>query len=71
MKTAAIIILIAGLLMTVYTGFGFVTKEKVIDLGAVEVMQDKHHSAAWPPYLGIGVMVLGGALLVVAKKREN
>jgi cytochrome b subunit of formate dehydrogenase len=69
MKTAAIIILIVGLLMTLYTGFGVVTKEKVVDLGAVEITKDKHHTAAWSPLVGIGVMVIGGALLMVAKKK--
>jgi hypothetical protein len=69
MKTTAIIILIVGLLMTLYTGFGWVTKEKVVDLGAVEITKNKHHSATWPPLVGIGIMILGGALLVADKKR--
>ena len=69
MKTAAIIILIVGLLMTLYTGFGFMTKEKVLEIGDVEITKDKHHTAAWSPLVGIGVMVIGGALLVVAKKK--
>jgi len=69
MKTAAIIIMIVGLLMTLYTGFGFMTKEKVLEIGDVEITKDKHHTAAWSPLVGIGVMVIGGALLVVAKKK--
>jgi len=69
MKTAAIIILIVGLLMTLYTGFGFMTKEKVLDMGDIEMTMNKHHTAAWSPLLGLGVMVVGGALLVVAKKK--
>jgi len=69
MKTAAIIILIVGLLMTLYTGFGFMTKEKVLEIGDVEITKDKHHTAAWSPLVGVGVMIIGGALLVVAKKK--
>ena len=69
MKTAAIIILIVGLLMTLYTGFGYMTKEKVLEIGDVEITTDKHHTAAWSPLVGIGVMIIGGALLVVAKKK--
>ena len=69
MKTAAIIILIVGLLMTLYTGFGYMTKEKVLDMGDIEMTMNRHHTAAWPPLLGLGVMVVGGALLVVAKKK--
>ena len=69
MKAAGIIILIVGLLMTLYTGFGYMTKEKVLDMGDLEMTVDKHHTAAWSPLVGIGVMVVGGALLVVAKKK--
>jgi hypothetical protein len=70
MKTAGIIILIVGLLMTVYTGFTYVTKEKVVDLGKLEITRDDQHSINWQPYVGIGVMVVGGALLVLGRKKS-
>jgi LPXTG-motif cell wall-anchored protein len=69
MKTAAIIILIVGLLMTLYTGFGYMTKEKVLDMGDIEMTMNKQHTAAWSPFVGLGVMLVGGALLVVSKKK--
>ncbi|RJP82265.1 MAG: hypothetical protein C4524_01090 [Candidatus Zixiibacteriota bacterium] len=69
MKTIAIVILVAGLLMTLYTGFGWVTTEKVVDLGAVEITKNKHHTTAWSPLVGFGVIIVGGALLIVAKKK--
>ena len=47
MKTAAIILLVVGLLMTLYTGFGYVTQDKVLDMGNLEMTIDDHHSAAW------------------------
>jgi hypothetical protein len=47
MKTAGIIILIVGLLMTLYTGFTYVTKEKVVDLGELEITKDNQHSVKW------------------------
>jgi uncharacterized membrane protein len=68
MKTAGILLLIAGLLMTVYTGFTYFTKEKVVDLGDVHITADKEHSVNWQPYLGIGVMVIGGVLFVISRK---
>ena len=37
MKTAGIILLVVGLLMTLYTGFTYVTKEKVVDIGELEI----------------------------------
>ena len=48
MKTAGIIIFIVGLLMTLYTGFTYVTKEKVVDLGEIEIRTESgtFHSRA-------------------------
>lgn len=70
MKIAGAIILIVGLLMTVYTGFTYVTKEKVVDLGAVEITRDKDNSVNWQPYVGIGTMVIGAGILVFGRKKS-
>lgn len=69
MKTIGIIILIVGLVMTLYTGFTYVTKEKVVDLGGLEITQDDQHVVSWQPYVGIGLMVLGGALVMLDRKK--
>lgn len=70
-KTAGIIILIVGLLMTLYTGFTYFTKEKVVDLGELERTKDNQHTVNWQPYIGIGVMVVGGAVLILGRKRNE
>lgn len=70
MKTAGIIIIIAGLLMTLYTGFTYVTKEKVVDLGELEITKDNQHTVNWQPYVGIAVMVVGGAVLILGRKKS-
>jgi len=69
-KTAGIVILIIGLFMTVYTGFTYVTKEKVVDLGVVEITKDKEHTLDVKPYVGIGTMIIGGAFLVLSRKKS-
>jgi hypothetical protein len=69
MKTAGIVILVLGLLMTIYSGFTYVTKEKVLDIGSVQITRDKDHNVDWQPYVGIGVMLVGGSMLVFGKKR--
>jgi uncharacterized membrane protein YidH (DUF202 family) len=68
-KIAGIIILIVGLLMTVYTGVTYVTKEKVVDLGELQITRDDHHDVNWQPYVGIGVMIVGGVVLVLGRKK--
>jgi hypothetical protein len=69
MKQAGIVILLVGLLMTLYSGFSYFTKEKVVDLGSIEITRDKEHAVDWQPYVGIGVMIAGGAILVFSKRR--
>ncbi len=70
MKMAGIIIFAVGLLMTVYTGFTYVTKEKVVDLGAVEITKDNEHAVNWQPYVGVAAMVIGGIVLILDKKKS-
>lgn len=69
MKKAGVIILIVGLIVTVFTGLKFVTKEKVVDLGKLEISADKSHSLSWSPVMGLLIMVIGaGAYMVGIKK---
>jgi hypothetical protein len=68
MKAAGAVVLIVGLLMTLYTGFTYFTKEKIVDIGELEITADKQHNVNWQPLLGIGVMVVGGALLIFGRK---
>ena len=68
-KTIGLIILIIGLLMSLYTGFNYVTREKVVDIGDIEITADKNHTASWSPFIGIGVMVIGGVVFLYGKKK--
>ena len=68
MKTLGIILMVMGLIMTLYSGFNFVTKEKVVDLGPIEITQDNDHAIAWQPYVGVGAIIIGGLLFVVSRK---
>lgn len=69
MKKAGIAILIIGLLLTIFTTFNYFTREKVVDLGKVEITANKKHRVAWSPFLGLGVIVVGGVILLMASKK--
>ena len=68
-KTIGLIIIVIGLIMTLYTGFNYVTKEKIVDIGGVELTADKDHTASWSPFIGIGIMVIGGVVFLYGKKK--
>jgi uncharacterized membrane protein YidH (DUF202 family) len=70
MKKAGIVILIIGLLLTIFTTFNYFTREKVVDLGEVEITANKRHHVAWSPFVGVAVMVVGGVVLLMASKRK-
>jgi hypothetical protein len=63
MKQTGIVILLIGLALTIFTTFKFFTKEKVVDIGTLEITRDKPHSFAWSPMIGIVIIGLGGVVL--------
>lgn len=69
MKRAGIIILVIGILITAFTGFNYVTKKKIVDIGNVEISQDKNHRLSWSPLIGVAVILIGGAVLLYGVKR--
>jgi len=55
--------------MTLYTGFNYVTREKVVDIGNIEITADKDKTVSWGPFLGIGVIVIGGVVFLAGRKK--
>ncbi len=68
-KTIGIIIISIGLILTLFTGFDYVTREKVVEIGDIEITADKNNTASWSPLIGIGVMVIGGVVFLYGKKK--
>ena len=68
-KTIGLIILVIGLLMTLYTGFNYVTREKVVDIGNIEITADKDNTVSWGPFVGLGVIVIGGVVFLAGRKK--
>jgi len=68
MKNIGIGFVILGILMMIYTGFDFVTKEKVVDVGPIEINKEKNHKANWSPVVGV-LMIVGGITMVVLNKK--
>lgn len=67
-KTLGIIVIVVGVIMMIYTGFNYVTTEKVVDIGPIEINQQKSHPVQWSPIVG-GILIVGGVLLVAFDKK--
>ena len=68
MRTLGIILLVSGILLSIYSTFTFFTKEKIVDIGSVEISRDKKHTVNWSPYLGVALIISGGLVLYNAKR---
>jgi hypothetical protein len=69
MKKAGIVILILGVILTIFTAFTFFTKEKVVDIGEVHITRNEPHNLNWSPLFGVAVMGVGGVLVLVSSKK--
>jgi len=54
--------------MIIYSGFNYVTTEKVVDLGPIEINAEKNHPVQWSPIVGI-VLLVGGIVIVLSDKK--
>ena len=69
MKKVGIFIILLGLALTIFTAITFFTREKVVDLGKVEITRDKPHHLNWSPLIGIALMGIGGIVLWQSVKK--
>ena len=70
-KYLGIAIIAIGVLMMIYTGFSYMTTEKVVDLGVIEINKQKSHPVQWSPIVGLVLIAGGIAVLAFNKKNSN
>ena len=70
MKNLGIVLIVIGMIMMVWTGFNYVTRERVVDLGPVHINADKNHPVQWSPIVG-GVILTAGIVVMVANKNRK
>ena len=68
MRPLGVILIILGILALVYTGFEYTTKEKVLDVGPLEVSAEKEKTVSWPPIVGV-VLLAGGIIILVTSRK--
>jgi hypothetical protein len=70
MKIFGIILIIAGFAMLILNGINYTKKEKVVDVGPVEITKKEHKTLTWPYYSG-AIVIAGGIILVFVSRRKN
>jgi hypothetical protein len=69
-KTIGFLLLIAGAVMLIWTGFNYTKREKVVDAGPIQISVDKQKSVNWPPYAG-GILAVCGIIVLVTNKKNE
>lgn len=68
-KTIGIIMIILGIIMLLYTSFNYVTTEKVVDIGPIQINKEVNHPVSWSPIIGI-ILAVGGVVLIVTNNKK-
>jgi hypothetical protein len=71
MKNAGVLILFVGVLLLLYSGVSYVTRDKVVDLGSIEITKESRHIIAPDMYLGVGVLLVGGVVLAMSRRKSS
>jgi len=65
-----IILIVIGIIAFGYQGITYTTREKVVDLGPIQVSADKTKTIPLPPIVG-GIALLGGIVLLVMGSKKG
>jgi len=65
-----IILIVIGIIAFAYQGITYTTREKVIDLGPLQVTADTKKTFPLPPIMG-GIALVGGIVLLVMGNRKG
>ena len=65
-----IILVVIGIIAFAYQGITYTTREKVIDIGPIEMTAEKTKTFPLPPIVG-GVALVGGIVLLVMGNKKG
>lgn len=69
-KTIGIGMIIIGIILLLYNSFNYVTTEKVVDIGPIQINKEVNHPIEWSPVIGIVFAVAGIVLIVISNKKS-
>jgi uncharacterized membrane protein YiaA len=63
MKKVGYVLILAGLLLTIFTTVTYFSRERVAKIGDINITANKRHHLKWSPLIGIAVMAVGGVVI--------
>ncbi|WP_035671996.1 hypothetical protein [Flavobacterium sp. 83] len=68
-RTIGIVMVIIGVIMMLYNSFNYITTEKIVDIGPIQINKEVNHPIVWSPIVGI-VLATGGIVLILSKNKQ-
>jgi len=68
MKVIALALIVIGIIGLAYGGISWTRREKVVDIGPVEINADKTERLPLPPIAGAVCLVIGAGLLMSGRR---
>ena len=72
MKPRAIgyLLIAVGVIMMIYTGFTYQSRDKVADIGPINITATRSHPVSWSPIIGV-ILIVGGIVVVVVTRKDR
>jgi hypothetical protein len=70
MKIIGVVLIVVGAIALAYGGITYTSREKVVDIGPVEMTAEREKTIPLPPVLG-ALALVGGIVLVIAGGRKK
>ncbi len=70
MKVIGIILIFLGIVVIIFQGVRGTSKEKVLDVGPVEITKEVQRSDSWQLYATGGVAIVVGLILAMAGRKK-
>jgi hypothetical protein len=68
MRLVATLLIVLGLVGLIWGGISWTQREKVVDLGPLEVTQEERKAVPLPPIIG-GICLAAGIVLLIGGRR--
>ena len=69
-KSVGYVLVAVGLVVMIWGGFGFKTRETIIDLGPIHATKETTHPLPYAPIIG-GLVFAGGIAVILSGRRRS
>ncbi|SHG52223.1 hypothetical protein SAMN05443549_104318 [Flavobacterium fluvii] len=69
-KILGVVFIMMGIIMTVCTGFNYVTDEQLAEMGSTSISNEQDNPVQWEPVIGL-MIIVGGFIVIEESNRKK